>query len=118
HVARVEVEIVLPVDVREAGTGSSVDVDGHVVVRGHPRHRRGVRHVVAGAFQERERPRMRTMEPVELRSVEGPDPVSVEVAQGRHAASVPATARIPRVRGLIYGSAMTSPAASSAWDRP
>src|SRR2546430_1243283 len=84
HVARVEVDVVVTVDVGERGAVATVDVDRQVVVRGHPRHRRPVRHVRGGAGKELERPRPLGTEPRELGVVQLAYPVPIEVAQRGH----------------------------------
>ena len=84
HVARVEVDVVVAVDVGERRTVATVDVNRQIVVGGHPRHRCPVRHVRGGAGQELDRPGPLGAEPRELGVVQLADPVPIEVAQRGH----------------------------------
>ena len=89
EVARVEVDVGETVDIGEPRALAVIDVDRCVVVRGHPRHRRAVRHVRARSSEKRVGARTIDAEPLELFLVESSDQVPIEVALGRHRSSLP-----------------------------
>ncbi len=87
HVRGVEVHVGEAIDVGEARALPALDVDGLVVLLGHPRHRRAVRHVRTGSPEQGERRGASLAEPRELAGVEVADATAVEVALRGHLGS-------------------------------
>jgi hypothetical protein len=79
HVRSVEIDVAESVDVGEAGPVTAVDVDGLIVVRGHPRHRQAVRHVRAGPVEQRKRTRSALPESGQLTGVQVADFYAIEI---------------------------------------
>src|SRR5580765_2015948 len=120
QVARVEVHVEVSVDVGERRALAVIDVDRQVVVGGHPRHRRPVRHVGGGAGEELERPRSLGAEPRELRVVQLADPIPIEVTQRRHViGGYPATRSLgpPCQRGCLWSGDGYATSRPSPWVR-